>query len=152
MSETVFLDSLPIGLITQRPGKSPQVDACQAWLRNLALSGWDVYLPEITDYEVRRELTRAGKTGGLARLDRLASQALSLPITTAAMRLASDLWARARQGGWATADPHALDGDVILAARALALAPAPSGLVVATGNVAHLSRYVPAQEWTAIAP
>ena len=152
MIGTVFLDSTPLGLITQRRGQSPLVDACQQWYEDLNASGWDVYLPEITDYEVRRELIRAGKTGGLARLDRLASTAIYLPITTAAMRLASDLWAQARQGGWATADPHALDGDVILAAQALALAPAPSGLVVATGNVAHLSRYVPAQEWTAIAP
>lgn len=152
MSGTVILDSTPLGLVTQRPGRSPEADACQQWLRNLALSGWDVYLPEITDYEVRRELTRLGNATSLARLDLLASTAIYLPLTTAAMRLASDLWAQARNGGWATADPHALDGDVILAAQALALTPTPTGLVVATGNVAHLSRYLPAQEWTVIVP
>jgi len=68
------------------------------------------------------------------------------------MRLASDLWAQARKGGWATADPHALDGDVILAAQALALTPTPTGLVVATGDVAHLSRDLSAREWTTITP
>ena len=152
MSGSVILDSTPLGLVTQRPGRSPEADAGQQWLRNLALSGWDVYLPEITGYEVRRELTRLGNAASLARLDLLSSTAIYLPLTTAAMRLASDLWARARNGGWATADPHALDGDVILAAQALALTPTPPGLVVATGNVAHLSRYLPAQDWTTISP
>ena len=152
MSGTVILDSTPLGLVTQRPGQSSEADACQRWLQNLALSGWDVYLPEITDYEVRRELTRSDKTASLARLDLLASTAIYLPITTDAMRLAADLWARARSGGWATADPHALDGDVILAAQASALTPTPPGLVIATGNVAHLSRYLPAQEWAVIVP
>ena len=152
MSGTVFLDSRPLGLITQRQGKSPEVDACRQWYADLNAQGWTVYLPEIADYEVRRELTRARKAGGLARLDLLATAAIYLPLTTEAMRLASDLWAQARIGGWATADPHALDGDVILAAQALALIPTPPGLVIATGNVAHLSRYLPAQEWSAITP
>ena len=152
MSGTLFLDSKPLGLITQRRGKSPEVDACRQWYEALNANGWTVYLPEITDYEVRRELTRLGRTASLARLDLVASTAIYLPITTAAMRLAADLWARARSGGWATADPHSLDGDVILAAQALALTPVPPGLVVAAGNVAHLSRYLPAQEWAAIVP
>ena len=101
---------------------------------------------------MRRELKRSGKTASLARLDTLITQVHFLPITTKAMRLAADLWAQARSGGWATAEPHALDGDVILAAQALTLTPIPTGLVVATGNVAHLSRYLPALEWSAIVP
>jgi len=116
------------------------------------VSGWTIYLPEITDYEVRRELMRAKKADGLRRLDLVSATAIYLPITTSAMRLAADLWAQARQGGWATADTQALDGDIILAAQALALTPVPSDLVVATSNVAHLSRYLPAREWTAITP
>ena len=150
MSGTIILDSRPVGLITQRPGKSSEADTCRRWYADLNASGCDIYLPEIVDYEVRRELTRSGRTASLTRLDLLAATAIYLPITTAAMRLASDLWAQARTGGWGTADPHALDGDVILAAQALTLTPAPVGLVVATGNVAHLARYLPAQEWTAI--
>jgi len=152
MSGTLFLDSRPLGLITQRRGKSPEVDACRQWYEDLNANGWTVYLPEITDYEVRWDLTRLGRTASLVRLDLVASTAIYLPVTTAAMRLAADLWVRARRGGWATADPHALDGDVILAAQALALTPVPPSLVVATGNVAHLVRYLPAQEWSAIVP
>jgi hypothetical protein len=54
--------------------------------------------------------------------------------------------------GRATADPKALDGDVILAAQALLSGIAPADFVVATSNVAHLSRYVPAELWNAITP
>jgi predicted nucleic acid-binding protein len=54
---------------------------------------------EIADYEVRRELLRASKTQGAARLDALAAMLEYLPITTAAMRKASEFWAKARQQG-----------------------------------------------------
>lgn len=152
MNKSVFLDSRPVGLITQRPGKSPEADTCRQWYADVNANGWDVYLPEIVDYEVRRELTRSGRAASLNRLDLLVTTAIYLPITTVAMRRASELWAQARTEGWATADPHALDGDVILAAQALTLLPRPEGLVVATGNVAHLARYLSVQEWTTITP
>ena len=32
MSQIVFLDSGPLGLVTKRPGHSGEVDACQLWL------------------------------------------------------------------------------------------------------------------------
>lgn len=152
MSRALFLDTTPLGLVTQRPGYSPEVDAIRQWLRDLLSSGWTVYVAEIADYEARRELVRAGKATSLRRLDSLQSSLTYLPITIDAMRLAADLWAQALNKGWATADPKALDGDVILAAQALSLTPAPDSLVVATENVAHLSRYVTAAEWRNIAP
>ncbi|MES2465334.1 MAG: nucleic acid-binding protein [Armatimonadota bacterium] len=152
MNRTLFLDSTPLGLVTQRPGYSSEVDAIRQWLRDLLANGWTVYVAEIADYEVRRELIRAGKLASLRRLDSLQTSLTYLPITTEAMRLAADLWAQARNQGWATADPKALDGDVILAAQALSLAPPPESLIVATENVAHLSRYVTAAEWRSIAP
>ena len=152
MSRAIVLDSTPLGLLTQRPGHSPEVDAILDWLDDLLANGVTVYLPEITDYEVRRELRRSGKTASIRRLDRFAALLIYLPLTTEAMRLAADLWAQARNNGWATADPKSLDGDVILAAQALTLAPTPASLVVATQNVGHLSRYVPAQEWQVITP
>jgi predicted nucleic acid-binding protein len=152
MSGSVFLDSSPLGLLTQKPGKSPEADACQQWLGELAVHGWTVYLPEIIDYEVRRELTRARKISSIVRLDQLITQVNYVPITTNAMRQAAELWAQARQNGIVTADPRALDGDVIMAAQALTLIPAPSNLVVATSNVAHISQYIRAQEWHTITP
>jgi len=64
------------------------------------------------------------------------------------MLMAAELWAAARNAGKPTASEKAIDGDVILAAQALTLG-VPS-FVVATSNVGHLSRYVPAQDWKTI--
>jgi hypothetical protein len=43
-----------------------------------------------------------------------------------------------------------LDADVVLAAQALTLGAAP--VVIATSNVGHLSRFVPAELWQNITP
>lgn len=66
------------------------------------------------------------------------------------MRQAAELWARARQMGQPTAGDQTIDADMILAAQALTLgAPA---VVIATTNVGHLSRFVPAELWQNITP
>lgn len=117
------------------------------------LGGWlRIYVPEIADYEVRRELIRAGKQAGVVRLDTMKTLARYLPITADAMLLAADLWAQARNAGTATAADLALDGDMILAAQALSLNVSPSEIIVATSNPRHLSRFVPADLWTNITP
>ncbi len=82
------------------------------------------------------------------RLDRLKQVLEYDPIRTETMLLAAQLWAKARQAGQPTADPKALDGDVILAAQARLFDKAVGeAAVVATTNVAHLSRFVPAFDW-----
>ena len=102
---------------------------------------------QIADYEVRRELLRAGKTRGLARLDLLKNTLDYLPLTTAVMLKAAELWAQARNQGTPTADAKALDCDVILAAQALT-----ENGIVATENVGHLSLFVEAKDWRDILP
>lgn len=52
-----------------------------------------------------------------------------------------------RQAGIPTADPQELDGDVILAAQALAVPQPADTFVIATTNVGHLSRLAPAARW-----
>jgi hypothetical protein len=71
-------------------------------------------------------------------------------LTTTAMRRAAELWAQARQHGYPTAANTDLDADVILAAQCLTLS-AP-GVLVATTNIGHLSRFVPADLWQNISP
>jgi predicted nucleic acid-binding protein len=80
------------------------------------VQGLRVIVPEIADYEVRRELLRAKKERGLARLDALASRLEYLPLTTAAVRQAAVFWAQARQQGQPTAD-----GSISGSDRAIAL-------------------------------
>jgi hypothetical protein len=108
-----------------------------------------VIVPEIADYEVRRELIRMGGMVALANLDGYGTQLEYLPLTTAAMRRAAELWAQARSAGLPTAPDPALDGDVILAAQALCL---NTTVIVATGNPGHLNRFVPADLWSNVAP
>lgn len=102
-------------------------------------------MPEIADYEVRRELLRTGKIRGLARLDELVQSMEYLPITTAAMRQAALFWAQARQQGQPTAGDKTIDADMILVAQAITLGV--SDVVIATTNVGHLSRFVQADLW-----
>ena len=144
MSKIVVFDSGPLALLARR-NDIPAVVQCNLWLDGLLAQEDRVVLPEITDFEVRRELVRLRAFSSVRRLDNLATRIEYLPITTAAMRLAADLWAQGRQSGQPTADPKELDGDVILAAQALLLGG--SDVVVATTNVGHLSRYVNAKFW-----
>lgn len=144
MSRVVLLDAGPLGLVTN-PQRSRQSLACAHWLQALVTQGLRVIVPEIADYEVRRELLRAKKERGLTRLDALASRLEYLPLTTAAMRQAAVFWAQARQQGQPTADDKALDGDVILAAQATMVGV--TDVVIATTNVGHLSRFAPAALW-----
>lgn len=78
-------------------------------------------------------------------------------MTTDAMRLAAEYWALVRRKGIPTAHPEALDGDAILAAQAFLVGrdagTGAGGVVIATENVGHLSRFpVPAELWRDIAP
>jgi predicted nucleic acid-binding protein len=149
MSAAVVLDAGPLSTLAS-PHRSAQPLAARQWLAALQAAGRRVLVAEIADYEVRRELLRANKPAGVANLDQLGQQLEYLPVTTAAMRKAAELWAQARQLGHQTAADPALDGDVILAAQALTLGTA--AVVVATTNVGHLSRFVPAELWQNIAP
>ncbi|MEG3847308.1 hypothetical protein QT971_10845 [Microcoleus sp. herbarium19] len=107
-------------------------------------------LPEIADYEVRRELIRADKMAGISRLDQLKIGIKYLPISTETMLLAAQLWAEARRRGRPTADPKALDADVILAAQAILVANEGHEVIIATTNVGHLSQFIDAREWRQI--
>lgn len=149
MSVVVFLDSGPLGLLSHTR-RSPISIACHGWLASLTLVGRRVIVPEITDYEVRRELLRIQRGSAIARLDALGKATEYLPITTAAMRRAAELWAQARQHGQPTAGDNTIDADMILAAQALTLG-APQ-VVIATTNVGHLSRFVPADDWQNVLP
>ena len=110
----IVLDTGPLGMITN-PRASAQNEKCAQWLAQMIARGHGVAVPEIADYELRRELIRANKVEGLERLDALNDALTYLPITTAIMRKAAQFWAEARNQGKPTALMEALDADVILA-------------------------------------
>jgi predicted nucleic acid-binding protein len=123
---------------------------CQIWLNRLLQRGERIVIPEIADYEVRRELIRAGLTRSVRRLDQLLQLLEYLPLDTPTMRRASELWAEVRRTGQPTADPKALDGDVILSAQAILAVTDNTEVMIATTNMAHLSRFTVALNWQSI--
>lgn len=149
MSKIILLDSTPVGLITN-PKATPLALQCQQWFLNLSSKGYEVVLPEIIDYEIRRELLRANKLSGIRKLEQLKSEIIYLPLTTEVMLKAAELWAFARKQGKPTTDNKALDGDVILASQAILVANYGHQVIVATTNKKHLSLFVDAREWREI--
>jgi predicted nucleic acid-binding protein len=145
----VLLDAGPLGAACNPLGTAAAL-ACTKWLQSLALGGSRIIIPEIADYEVRRELVRAGLLRSVAQLDQLALAFQYLPISTVAIRKAAEFWALARNLGKPTAGDQQLDGDAILAAQAVTLNDPQA--VIATTNVAHLSRFVAADLWHNITP
>src|SRR5437868_2501685 len=139
MAEFVLLDSDPLGRACRRAG-IPVADQCRLWIDGLMARGVEVVVPEIADYELRRELTRISAVASLLRLDALVTNRglRYAPITTVHMREAARLWA------------DALDADVILAACATTSGRPGDMVIVATSNVGHLARYCDARLWTTI--
>lgn len=150
MKQVILLDSGPLGALAN-PRATPETLRSRRRLAELFRQGYRVLVPEIADYEVRREILRLGRGASLRRLDRLKAEMGYLALTTEVMLQAAAFWADARRRGQPTAHPHALDGDVILAAQAHVLARDGHAVIVATTNVDHLARFVDARPWEAIA-
>ncbi len=140
-----MLDSGPLGRLTHADYSRNREH--RAWLASLLDHDVSVFLPEIADFEVRRNLIVENLTGSLANLDSLASLVTYVPITTADMRKAAALWAQARNTGLSVGDPRELNADVILAAQAIRL-----GATIATDNIGNLARFTAARSWTTIKP
>ena len=144
------MDSGPLGVLSN-PVVNRLTRRALEWALDHERAGAELLIPEIADYEIRRELLRAGKVSSVARLNELCAGLTYLPLTTPVMHDAAVLWAEARNASRPTAHPHALDGDVILAAQARS-AQAAYGreTVVVTTDVEHLSRYTDARLWSDI--
>jgi predicted nucleic acid-binding protein len=142
VARLIVLDSGDLGLACQKPGH-PLGGLFREWMFLEWANGAMIVVPELADYEVRRSLMLAGFLKGIDRLDDLYQHpARYLPISTAAMRTAARLWAQARRRGEPTAHDQALDGDVIVAARAIEFCSDSDDWIIATENVADLPRYV----------
>ena len=139
----IVLDSAPLSLLEHPAARSDVV----AWVARVLGEGHRLVIPEIADYEVRRKLLHLGRTASVARLDLLAQRYDYLALDTITMQMAAAFWACLRAAGQPTADPKELDGDVILAAQTQRLIDAAQPALVATSNVGHLDRLVPAQLW-----
>jgi hypothetical protein len=139
MSRVVLLDSGPIGLLTTPNENNAEAIRCQAWARELKRKGTLIRVPEIIDYEERREMIRCNSGAAIAALDQLSEVYGYLPLCTETMRRASQIWADVRILGVRSDVNERLDVDMILAAQAFIAARNGDDVWIATGNVRHLS-------------
>jgi hypothetical protein len=135
-----MLDAGPLWLLTNLRGKPPS-DQCRLWLEELVAAGAKIFLPEIADYETRREFLRRNETVGITRLDGFKRRLQYRKITTAAMLEAAGFWAYVRAQGMPTADDKALDADAILAGQAIVAGGPSDTVTIATVNLRHLIRF-----------
>lgn len=110
----------------------------RAWMA-IVVGVHEVFVSEICDYELRRELLRIGASRSIDRLDELARELRYLPVTTATWRAAALFWAAARRAGRPGSNNAGLDGDVLLAAQARA----ESATVVTTNPTSRCSSLPP---------
>lgn len=156
-----LLDSGPLGLITH-PKAVEEAEDCRQWLKRFMSEGNTVAVPEIVYYEVRRELRRTElkhgvPSSGLRKLEAFAVDVGLVPITSAAVKLASDLWAEARHLRQSGTTDLALDADMILCAQAQLINPASwnaegASVVIVTRNAKHLTHFADARHWHDVQP
>ncbi len=82
----ILLDSYPLGALSH---PQPDINIVK-WAAACRTAGHQLYVPEVIDYEVRRELLRARKYSGVRSLDALKAVFRLVPISSPAMLLAAD--------------------------------------------------------------
>jgi predicted nucleic acid-binding protein len=100
MTRFILLDTSPLGEVARKRPSAAMI----AWSERLTTAGARLAIPEICDYEVRREYIRAGLKESLSVLDDLPTVYDYIQLDTPTLRLAADLWADVRNQGKPTAD------------------------------------------------
>ena len=146
----MFLDAGPLGMLSN-PAATKKTKEIGEWMTAQLDKGVRFFIPEVFDYEVRRNAILENLTGCLQRLDELTSTITYVPLTTSAMREAAQLWATVRGRGQPTAPNEELDCDAVLAAQAITTGEDGEDAIIVTDNIGHLSRFqtatVKAMHW-----
>ncbi len=130
---------LDTNALTQLLKRTPQV---VGRYRTALERGEPVYLSAVVYYEVKRGLLHVGATNQLRQLDENFKDVLPwVTVPDAAWDRAAHLWADCRRQG----RPHDDDGDLLIAAQAIAL-----GAVVVTRNTRDFADlHVTVENWEA---
>lgn len=137
----VLLDSGPLGQIAHpRPDRK-----ILEWAAHWLSAGVELLIPEIADYEVRRELMRAGLAASISRLNERRDALRFVPINSKSIIRAAEFSAIA----WSAAEPAvhdmSLDSDTNLEAQAATLTVGSA--VVASSNPMRIARFAQAESW-----
>ena len=155
MARAILLDTFPLSCISKAQGRLVgEADLCRDWIFSCASAGNSIYVPEISYYEVLRELERRSANAQIAKLKAFckAQPNLYLPITTEIVEAAAILWGHSRNTGKQTSNDSGIDGDMILIAQTLILNLKPDEYVIATTNEKHLTPFAQASHWKSIVP
>jgi toxin FitB len=152
MPHLLLLDSNVLSKIVR-----PDLDdnkAVSATINHLAADPqFEICVPEIIDYELRRKLLhltlrphhpRKWAQDALVILDRWAALSYA-SLTTETMRLAAKIWAQTRAKGELRTSEVSLDIDAILAAQAT-----QTGGSIITANEKHFRNIAVVFDWTSV--
>ena len=83
----ILLDASPLAAISH-PQASLEI---VSWFFSHLRQGNQIIVSELADYEVRRELIRAGKTQGIRRLDAFQRTLSMCPVSSSVLRRAAEV-------------------------------------------------------------
>jgi hypothetical protein len=152
----VFLDTNILGLICNKNISFDECQQCKKWFDTLFLRGVRIVTSDLCHYEVMRGLIgssiRSNEAApGIKSLELLKVNGFLefLPVSTEALDLAANLWARAFTSGQTTRDEKDIDIDIIISAQYQLLRDEFPGqqVIMATTNLKHLSIFCDAANW-----
>ena len=142
MSKVILLDSGPLGTIVHPKCKHEKREydvEIREWLEYLNQNNFELRIPKIIDYELRRNLLLENLNQTIDRLDLL--QNFLIPLDRKTMLKAAHLWAEIRKQGKGGSHPKSLDGDAILLAQAIGQKDFFEKVTIVTTDLKDLSRF-----------
>jgi hypothetical protein len=139
----VVFDTGVLGIVTH---PSKRTSPCVQWFESLVAADVEIVVPEICDYELRREYILQNNLKAIGFLDGLKQSAVFCKVDSDIWLAAAALWAQCRSAGKAMAGNAELDGDVLLIATVNSMTLDPT-TVVATTNVKHIDQHLDARKW-----
>lgn len=152
----VFLDTNILGLICNKNVSFDECQQCKKWFDPLFIRGVRIVTSDLCHYEVMRGLISssirsAEAAPGIKSLELLKADGFLefIPVSTEALDLAANLWARAFTSGQTTRDEKDIDIDIIISAQYQILRDEFPGqrVIMATTNLKHLSIFCDAANW-----
>lgn len=152
----VVLDSNILGMLStpdesaslEREGELKEVRHCTEWLYKLLAKGARVIIPDICDYEVRRELIRIGSSS-VKELNSLRELLDCYEVTFEVLAEAAELWAESRKISQPNKLEENIDVDCIIAACCHVLERDNPGqaVILATKNIKDFQRTTNCAHW-----
>lgn len=135
MSHLILLDSAPLGYLCN-PRNIEKTRFFKNKLKDLEVI---LYLPEIIDYELRRNLELEGFSKSINLLDQFRQRHQILWLESDDFLKAAELWSWCRKEGYATTENKGIDIDVILVSQALSQLRNFYKVIILTADIGDLS-------------